>query len=232
MAPLLGARTLLGAPGLTTRNKLLGAPGLASRNKDATRGSWHRYWGLLALLLGTRNYWGLPASLLGARTRRTELVTLPKALQLEHVAIAAAKKEAHTVASAHLSLVPFPFSAAKGRRISRRLLCGIGTGFHTHVPTVLQLLLFIQRSKALVTTSKALLLVAMRLFLVVSCVFAVTIWFPGCWSTHSPQYQQRFAQPDVSSFACEDCTADGVGKTGNLVLRGLPERGKTLQGTQ
>ena len=37
---LLGARTLLGAPGLTTRNKkLLGAPGIATRSKDATRGS-------------------------------------------------------------------------------------------------------------------------------------------------------------------------------------------------
>ena len=35
LASLLGARTLLGAPGLTTRNKkLLGAPGIA---KDATR---------------------------------------------------------------------------------------------------------------------------------------------------------------------------------------------------
>ena len=34
---LRGARTLLGAPGLTTRNnKLLGAPGIATRNKDAT----------------------------------------------------------------------------------------------------------------------------------------------------------------------------------------------------
>ena len=31
---------LLGAPGLTTRNKkLLGAPGIAARSKDATRGS-------------------------------------------------------------------------------------------------------------------------------------------------------------------------------------------------
>ena len=31
---------LLGAPGLTTRNKkLLGAPGIATRSKDATRGS-------------------------------------------------------------------------------------------------------------------------------------------------------------------------------------------------
>ena len=34
----LGARMLLGAPGLTTRSKkLLGAPGIATRNKDATR---------------------------------------------------------------------------------------------------------------------------------------------------------------------------------------------------
>ena len=33
---LLGARTLLGAPGLTTRNKkLLGAFGIATRSKDA-----------------------------------------------------------------------------------------------------------------------------------------------------------------------------------------------------
>ena len=35
---LLGARMLLGAPGLTTRNKkLLEAPGIATRSKDATR---------------------------------------------------------------------------------------------------------------------------------------------------------------------------------------------------
>ena len=35
---LLGARTLLGAPGLTTRNKrLLGAPGIATSSKDASR---------------------------------------------------------------------------------------------------------------------------------------------------------------------------------------------------
>ena len=34
---LLGARTLLGAPGLTTRSKtLLGSPGIATRSKDAT----------------------------------------------------------------------------------------------------------------------------------------------------------------------------------------------------
>ena len=34
LAVLLGARTLLGAPGLTTRNKkLLGAKGIATRNK-------------------------------------------------------------------------------------------------------------------------------------------------------------------------------------------------------
>ena len=33
---LVGARTLLGAPGLTTSNKkLLGAPGIATRSKDA-----------------------------------------------------------------------------------------------------------------------------------------------------------------------------------------------------
>ena len=38
-ASLLGARTLLRAPGLTTRNKkVVGAPGIATR-----RGSWHRY---------------------------------------------------------------------------------------------------------------------------------------------------------------------------------------------
>ena len=36
----LGARTLLGAPGLTTRNKkLLGAKGIATRSKDATSSS-------------------------------------------------------------------------------------------------------------------------------------------------------------------------------------------------
>ena len=35
---LLGARTLLGAPGLTTRRKkLLGAKGIATRSKDAMR---------------------------------------------------------------------------------------------------------------------------------------------------------------------------------------------------
>ena len=34
---LVGARTLLGAPGLTTRSKKLGAPGIATRSKDATR---------------------------------------------------------------------------------------------------------------------------------------------------------------------------------------------------
>ena len=34
----LGARTLLGAPGIATRNKkLLGAKGIAIRSKDATR---------------------------------------------------------------------------------------------------------------------------------------------------------------------------------------------------
>ena len=42
LASLLGAKTLLGAPGLTTRSK------------HATRGSWHRYWGLLASLLGAK----------------------------------------------------------------------------------------------------------------------------------------------------------------------------------
>ena len=35
---LLGARTLLGAPGIATSSKkLLGAPGLTTRSKDATR---------------------------------------------------------------------------------------------------------------------------------------------------------------------------------------------------
>ena len=35
---ILGARTLLGAPGLTTRSKkLLGAKGIATRSKDASR---------------------------------------------------------------------------------------------------------------------------------------------------------------------------------------------------
>ena len=37
---MLLARMLLGAPGLTTRNKkLLGAPGIATRSKDATNGA-------------------------------------------------------------------------------------------------------------------------------------------------------------------------------------------------
>ena len=44
MAVLLGARTLLGAPGHTTGRKLIGAPGLTTRSKDATRGSWPYYW--------------------------------------------------------------------------------------------------------------------------------------------------------------------------------------------
>ena len=36
-----GARTLLGAPDLTTRNeKLLGGKGIATRSKDATRRWW------------------------------------------------------------------------------------------------------------------------------------------------------------------------------------------------
>ena len=59
LALLLGARTLLGAPGLTTRSKdatngapglttrskdaTNGAPGLTTRSKDATRGSWPYY---------------------------------------------------------------------------------------------------------------------------------------------------------------------------------------------
>ena len=43
-APLLGTRTLLVAPGITTRSKkLLGAKGIATRNKDATTSSWHYY---------------------------------------------------------------------------------------------------------------------------------------------------------------------------------------------
>ena len=33
---------------------LLGAPGIGTRSKDATRGFWHRYEGLLASLLGAR----------------------------------------------------------------------------------------------------------------------------------------------------------------------------------
>ena len=38
-------KKLLGAPGIATSNKkLLGAPGLTTRSKDATRGSWHRYY--------------------------------------------------------------------------------------------------------------------------------------------------------------------------------------------
>ena len=41
---LLGARTLLGAPGRTFSNKkLLQPPGIATRSKDATRGSWPYY---------------------------------------------------------------------------------------------------------------------------------------------------------------------------------------------
>ena len=41
---LLGPRMLLGAPGLTTRNReLLGVKGIATRSKDATRGSWPYY---------------------------------------------------------------------------------------------------------------------------------------------------------------------------------------------
>ena len=39
------ARTLLGAPGFTTRSKdaTRGAPGLTTRSKGATRGSWPYY---------------------------------------------------------------------------------------------------------------------------------------------------------------------------------------------
>ena len=41
---LRSKRTLLGVPGLTTRNKkLLGTKGIATRSKDATRGSWPYY---------------------------------------------------------------------------------------------------------------------------------------------------------------------------------------------
>ena len=29
---------------LTAPGRLVGAPGIATRSKDATRGSWHRYW--------------------------------------------------------------------------------------------------------------------------------------------------------------------------------------------
>ena len=40
----LGARTLLGAPGLTTRNKkLLSTKGIATSSKDATRSKGHFY---------------------------------------------------------------------------------------------------------------------------------------------------------------------------------------------
>ena len=40
-----GARTLLvpGIASLLGARTLLGAPGIAPRSKDATRGSWHRY---------------------------------------------------------------------------------------------------------------------------------------------------------------------------------------------
>ena len=42
--PTTRNKKLLGAPGPTTRNKkLLGAPGIATGSKDATRVSWHRY---------------------------------------------------------------------------------------------------------------------------------------------------------------------------------------------
>ena len=41
---ILGARTLLGAPGIATRNKKLGAPGLTARSEDATRNKEHRYY--------------------------------------------------------------------------------------------------------------------------------------------------------------------------------------------
>ena len=44
LAILLGTRTLLGAKGIATRHKkLLGAPGLSARNKDATRSKGHHY---------------------------------------------------------------------------------------------------------------------------------------------------------------------------------------------
>ena len=45
LALLLGARTLLGAPGLATRSKdaTNGVPGLTISSKDATRGSWPYY---------------------------------------------------------------------------------------------------------------------------------------------------------------------------------------------
>ena len=54
---LLVTRTLLGAPGIATRNKkLLGAPGIATRKEQR------------ASLLGARSYYGLLASLLGTRS--------------------------------------------------------------------------------------------------------------------------------------------------------------------
>ena len=46
LAALLGARTLLGAPGLTTRSKdaTKGSwPYSSTRSKDGTRGSWPYY---------------------------------------------------------------------------------------------------------------------------------------------------------------------------------------------
>ena len=65
LASLLGARTLLGAPGLATRNKkLLGAPGLTTRNKKLL--------GLLASLLGARTLLGAP----GHTTRNKKLLGL------------------------------------------------------------------------------------------------------------------------------------------------------------
>ena len=66
----LGARTLLGAPGLTRNKKLLGAPGIATKNKDAIS-TMSAYDGheCLGGLLGTRSYEGLLASLLEARTQ-------------------------------------------------------------------------------------------------------------------------------------------------------------------
>ena len=60
---LLGARTLLGAPGLTTRSKrtLLGAKGIATRSKDATRGSVSTRWASHVLRGDRGNTWKHPS---------------------------------------------------------------------------------------------------------------------------------------------------------------------------
>ena len=46
---------------------LLGAPGIGTRSKDATRGSWHRYEGLLASLLGARMLLAAPGIAAGSK---------------------------------------------------------------------------------------------------------------------------------------------------------------------